>query len=103
MPREGIARTSPQGECDGSVPLLASTWPGMSPDQRQYSGRPPATRAEPDIPPADHALAGSSAASTLSAAGSAPLRLIREGHQFHRPSSTTVEGTSSVRTRKVSM
>ncbi len=26
-----------------------------------------------------------------------------DGHQFHLPSSTTVEGTSSVRTRKVSM
>ena len=33
-------------------------------------------------------MAGSSAASTLSAVGSAPFRLIRDGHQFHRPSST---------------
>ena len=33
----------------------------------------------------------------------ASFRLIRDGHQFHRPSSTTVDGTSSVRTRKVSM
>ena len=38
--------------------------------------------------------------------GSAPCgagRLIRDGHQFHRPSSSTVEGTSRVRTRKVSI
>ena len=34
---------------------------------------------------------------------SALIRLIRDGHQFHRPSSTTVDGTSSVRTRKVSI
>src|SRR5262249_19234890 len=29
--------------------------------------------------------------------------LILDGHQFHRPSSTTVAGTSRVRTRKVSI
>src|SRR5437660_10121560 len=32
-----------------------------------------------------------------------PGRLIRDGHQFHRPSSTTVDGTSRVRTRNVSI
>ena len=32
-----------------------------------------------------------------------PGLLIADGHQFHRPSSTTVDGTSNVRTRKVSI
>ena len=33
MPREGVARTSPQGECDGSIPLLASTHAACPADQ----------------------------------------------------------------------
>ncbi len=32
-----------------------------------------------------------------------PARLSRDGHQFHRPSSTTVHGTSTVRTTNVSI
>ena len=36
-------------------------------------------------------------------AGVCDERLIREGHQFQRPSITTVAGTNSVLTKKVSI
>src|SRR5262249_57994882 len=61
-------------------------------------GRGGAARDRPPGP-ADQVLAGSETGS----APSTSSRLIRDGHQFHLPSRTTVEGTSSVRTRNVSM
>src|SRR6266487_5254137 len=58
----------------------------------------------------DQRRAGQSRAGTLSGSASpgaprwpAPGLLIADGHQFHRPSSTTVDGTSRVRTRNVSI
>src|SRR6202012_124630 len=63
---------------------LASTWPGLS-------------RVRPGIRPPGPISAGGSLV------WSAGCRDSRAGHQFHRPSSTTVEGTSTVRTTNVSI
>src|SRR5580693_2552171 len=45
----------------------------------------------------------SALAPTASVPSGAGVISIFDGHQFHRPSSTTVQGTSTVRTTKVSM
>ncbi len=56
-----------------------------------------------DSAPADPATASPDSGAGAAAGASARSMVSLDGHQFHRPSSTTVEGTSSVRTRKVSI
>ena len=68
----------------------------------RHAGRRPARRAyraSARLTPRPGAAVPSSAGP----GGIASFLLIRDGHQFHRPSSTTVDGTSRVRTRKVSI
>src|SRR6266699_6826594 len=93
--------------CPGEPTMPGPEKPGTSP----RPGRDPAHRSRTGTPRRSahgerrtrgvSGSPGATSSGTLRTA--APGLLILDGHQFHRPSSTTVDGTSRVRTRKVSI